>query len=229
MLKFFGLLTLTLTNVLGVGESQVITITEAVKRPNCSLQSTWLSAVSQPSRSSQAFSTVIVIATETVYPSPSPSTPPNTLNDTAVAAGTPFSLEIDVSTPGKARRQTDQRTWLMANGNTTTDTSQSATFQIVSQHLYIDAILMSTNAGVVSQPFAPIVPVGAIQTEFGSSNAVLSWINPFFENGETRFFKAPAGQLDNAMIVALFSGPPDPGMEAIGMAVRPGEAEFTGA
>lgn len=143
------------------------------------------------------------------------STPTSTVwSDANIAAGEPFLLEIQrVNAAGLDRRQQleSQASWLLENGNTTTNASKAAVCSIDGDgRLHINSYFMSVNDGVPSAPFAANQGPFAINTRFFTSNTMLNWTNSAFSNGTAQFYKLPAGLLDNAQILGKYVGPPEP-------------------
>lgn len=145
----------------------------------------------------------------------SASSPTSTVwTDANIAAGEPFLLEvqrIDGSALGKRQQLTPETSWLMENGNTTTDSSRAAVCSIDRDgHLHINNNIMSVNEGVPSAPFVANLGTFSISTKFSTTNTVLGWTNSTFSNGTAQFYKLPVGLLENAQILGKYYGPPEP-------------------
>ncbi|KAK5013452.1 hypothetical protein LTR39_003641, partial [Cryomyces antarcticus] len=143
----------------------------------------------------------------TVIVSPTPWT------DSAANGGQPFLLEISQVDPSGwyHRRQVQTQSWLMPNGNTTTNCSKAAQYQIVNGQLStLDGLYASTNYGIRNQAFAVSQDVGPISTSFFVNGTMLGWNNSNFSNGTAQFYKLPPGLLENALILAKFIGPMTP-------------------
>lgn len=212
--------------LLGTISCQTITVTETLKNPTCSIKSLDQSSFLEGSLSSRLSprSTVTIISTQTVYASPAASISalpePAPLNDTLIASGIPFSLEIATPFIVRNRRQVTQRTWITNKGLLTTEATKSATFQLLEGRLLCDGLFMSTNVDVNSQVFAPIIPVGSIQLDFFTAVTVLNWTNTAFDNTTARFFIGSSG--GEQAIVVLFKGKPTGNLTAVNLAARPG-------
>ncbi|KAH7036440.1 hypothetical protein B0J12DRAFT_765478 [Macrophomina phaseolina] len=135
-------------------------------------------------------------------------------NDANIAAGKPFLLEVlRVDGSGLSRRQqpASQASWLMENGNTTTDASRAAVCSIDSNgRLHVNSYIMSVDNGVASAPFAANAGTYNINTTFSTINTKLYWNSSAFSNGTAQFYKLPVGLLDNAEVLGKYHGPPEP-------------------
>lgn len=159
--------------------------------------------------------TPILGATSASSAARSASTPSSMVwNDANIAAGEPFLLEVqrvDGSALTARQQPVSQASWLMENGNTTTDASRAAVCSIDRDgHLHLDSYFMSVNDGVASAPFAANAGTYNINTVFSTMNTKLYWNNTAFSNGTAQFYKLPIGLLDNAQILGKYYGSPEP-------------------
>ncbi|KAI9684066.1 MAG: hypothetical protein M1822_005894 [Bathelium mastoideum] len=147
--------------------------------------------------------TTTILSTALVSPTPDA--------DYALNNGEKFVLNVAPQTPsGSRKRQQPSTSWIMPNGNTTTDPSLAAHFQIVDGVLYGPNGTMSTDAGVATMPFVVPSKQGAINTTFAAVNGSLNWTNPEFTENVAQFYQTPVGLLKNALILVKFIGPMNP-------------------
>ena len=129
------------------------------------------------------------------------------------------SMVVPIDTPKRAETLTS---YIMSNGNTTTDQSLAAVFQLTPDgQLTANGLVESTDYLIDSQVFAgsPSDSVGPITRAFSSQGGELVWINNNFERNETSFYRSPRGQEENAMVIARFRGPIGVDWERIPMPV----------
>ncbi|KAJ9628884.1 hypothetical protein H2203_002789 [Taxawa tesnikishii (nom. ined.)] len=148
-------------------------------------------------------STTVVPSTVLVSPTP--------WTDQAANSGTPFVLRIQqVDSSGWTKRQAEP-SWLMYNGNTTTNGSVAEQYHINNgQLLTSNGSYVSTDFQVLNQALAASDYIEPINTTFSVADGMLNWTNPTFSNGTAQFYKLPPGLLDNALILVKFLGPMQP-------------------
>lgn len=174
-----------LCSVFLVSNAQVITIT---------------THISACATSYSSISTTTVASTVTIQPTP--------WTDAMANGGTPFVTRLQQVDLSGSPSQPTVPYWLMANGNTTTDTSSATIYRIVDgQMMTYNGSYISTSFGVVDQTFAISPGLGSIATRFSVNSHMLNWTNTQFSNGTAQFYKLPPGLLDNAQILAKFLGP----------------------
>jgi hypothetical protein len=139
---------------------------------------------------------------------------PVAYDDAAWNGGTPFVLEIEPDTPTDplARRQSlAGRSWVSLDGNTTTDPLSAGQYYIRSgQLLSVNGSSVSTDLNVEKEPFSIKPTRGAISTYFTFAEGVLNWTSPLFTGGRVKFCKQPVNLVDDAQVLAQFSGPEAP-------------------
>ncbi|KAI7283080.1 hypothetical protein KC345_g3140 [Hortaea werneckii] len=148
-------------------------------------------------------SVTVVQSTVTVQPQP--------WTDEGANTGLPFVIEVDWEGIGSyKKRQEAQIAYLMANGNTTTDGSKAARWQIRDGQLSSGDQFVSTSPSIQREPFAVASTIEAISRTFAVQDSIFYWNNSAFDGNTAEFYKWPAGVFDNAQVVARFSGPIDP-------------------
>ena len=175
------------------------------------------SPISSPSQGSIQQTTTTL---STVSVSPTPNT------DYELNNGEPFVLNISPQpASGSTKRQQSSTSWIMENGNTTTDPTLAAHYQILNGVLYGPNGTMSTDAGVLTMPFTISPKPGAINTTFFVSNGGLNWTNPEFTENVAQFYRTPVGLLQNALILVKLIGPmnPERGWSPISLAAQSGK------
>ncbi|QIX00741.1 hypothetical protein AMS68_006258 [Peltaster fructicola] len=144
-------------------------------------------------------SVTVVQSTVTTTVSPTP------FGDAAANSGTPFVLQVGQAAVGNTRRQAST-TWLMPNGNTTTDGTLAAQFYINNGQLrLVTGGYYSTSPGVTSQPFAASTKLSSINSTFTVFTGQLHWDNQAFTaDGGALFYETPAGAVTNAQVIVSF-------------------------
>ncbi|KAI7220945.1 hypothetical protein KC333_g2055 [Hortaea werneckii] len=159
-------------------------------------------------------SVTVVQSTVTVQPQP--------WTDEGANTGMPFVIEVDWEGLGSyKKRQAAQIAYLMANGNTTTDSSKAARWQIRDGQLSSGDLFVSTSPGIQHEPFAVASTIEAISRTFAVQNSMFYWNNSAFDGNTAEFYKWPAGVFDNAQVIARFSGPIDPNWARIVLSAAP--------
>ncbi|KAI6845208.1 hypothetical protein KC327_g7703 [Hortaea werneckii] len=159
-------------------------------------------------------SVTVVQSTVTVQPQP--------WTDEGANAGLPFVIEVDWQDLGSyKKRQEAQIAYLLANGNTTTDGSKAARWQIRDGQLSSGDQFVSTSPGIQHESFAVASTIEAISRTFAVQNSIFYWNNSAFDGNTAEFYKWPAGVFDNAQVVARFSGPIDPDWARIVLSAAP--------
>lgn len=158
-------------------------------------------------------SVTIVQSTVTVQPQP--------WSDAAANSGTAFVIEVGVPSSSK-KRQSAVTSYLMANGNTTIDGSKAALWTINDGQLSSGNLYVTTSYGTAHEPFAVANTIGTISTTFAVQNGIFYWNNSAFDGNTTQFYKVPGGLVDNAQVVARFSGPIDPSWAVLTLSAVPG-------
>ncbi|KAI7707330.1 hypothetical protein KC353_g11699 [Hortaea werneckii] len=159
-------------------------------------------------------SVTVVQSTVTVQPQP--------WTDEGANTGMPFVIEVDWEGLGSyKKRQAAQIAYLMANGNTTTDGSKAARWQIRDGQLSSGDLFVSTSPGIQHKPFAVASTIEAISRTFAVQNSMFYWNNSAFDGNTAEFYKWPAGVFDNAQVIARFSGPIDPDWTRIVLSAAP--------
>ena len=139
--------------------------------------------------------------------------------------GEPFVMAIAVqAASGPRKRQQPQQSWIMENGNTTTDPLIAAQFQILDGMLHNTNGTMSTDTGVKTMPFTMPSTSGAINTTFAVEDGGLTWTNPEFTENVAQFYRTPVGLLKNALVLVKFIGPmtPERGWSPISLVAQSG-------
>lgn len=142
--------------------------------------------------------------------------------DDQVNAGAPFIIQLPPPIVPIIKRADPQISYLMSNGNTTTDRAFAAIFQLTDDgQLTADSLVESTDHIIDFQAFAgsPSDSVEPITRTFKAVNGAVVWTNETFEGNVSSFYRTPRGQADNAMIIARFRGPVNPEWERIPLAV----------
>ncbi|EMD00271.1 hypothetical protein BAUCODRAFT_372041 [Baudoinia panamericana UAMH 10762] len=141
---------------------------------------------------------------------PTATVQPVPWTDADANSGLPFVLQITGSSYSRTKRQTPGATWLMANGNTTADSTMAQQYRISNSQLQgVNGGYMSTLPYTENEPFALASMPAAISTTFSVQGGVLYWNNSDFNNfqgGSAEFYKNPSTTLVNAQIIAWFSG-----------------------
>lgn len=164
-------------------------------------------------------SVTVVQSTVTVQPQP--------WTDEGANTGMPFVIEVDWEGLGSyKKRQAAQIAYLMANGNTTTDGSKAARWQIRDGQLSSGDLFVSTSPGIQHKPFAVASTIEAISRTFAVQNSMFYWNNSAFDGNTAEFYKWPAGVFDNAQVIARFSGPIDPDWTRIVLSAAPGKTKL---
>ncbi|KAI6848354.1 hypothetical protein KC332_g7430 [Hortaea werneckii] len=159
-------------------------------------------------------SVTVVQSTVTVQPQP--------WTDEGANSGLPFVIEVDWESLGSYKKRQEARVaYLMANGNTTTDGSKAARWQIRDGQLSSGDQFVSTSPGIQSEPFAVASTIEAISRTFAVQNSIFYWNNSAFDGNTAEFYKWPAGVFDNAQVVARFSGPIDPNWARVVLSAAP--------
>ncbi|KAI7345524.1 hypothetical protein KC357_g2487 [Hortaea werneckii] len=159
-------------------------------------------------------SVTVVQSTVTVQPQP--------WTDEGANAGLPFVIEVDWEGLGSyKKRQEAQIAYLLTNGNTTTDGSKAARWQIRDGQLSSGDQFVSTSPGIQHESFAVASTIEAISRTFAVQNSIFYWNNSAFDGNTAEFYKWPAGVFDNAQVVARFSGPIDPDWARIVLSAAP--------
>ncbi|TKA24245.1 hypothetical protein B0A50_06009 [Salinomyces thailandicus] len=109
----------------------------------------------------------------------------------------------------------------MANGNTTIDGSKAALWTINDGQLSSGNLYVTTSYGTAHEPFAVANTIGTISTTFAVQNGIFYWNNSAFDGNTTQFYKVPGGLVDNAQVVARFSGPIDPSWAVLTLSAVP--------
>ncbi|RMY90444.1 hypothetical protein D0861_03683 [Hortaea werneckii] len=147
---------------------------------------------------------------------------PEAWTDEGANAGLPFVIEVDWEGLGSyKKRQEAQIAYLMANGNTTTDSSKAARWQIRDGQLSSGDQFVSTSPGIQHESFAVASTIEAISRTFAVQNSIFYWNNSAFDGNTAEFYKWPAGVFDNAQVVARFSGPIDPDWARVVLSAAP--------
>lgn len=142
--------------------------------------------------------------------------------------GTPFVLEIGTPS-GSKKRQSVARVWVKPDGNTTDIGSEAAQYVIRNGVLTTtNGGYISTSAGVATEPFAVSWTAQAIDTQFVVQQGVLTWKNTQFSNGVAGLYQTPAGLVNNAEVIARFSGPVDPSWQSVELGARPVNEAMSG-
>ncbi|PSK53990.1 Chitin deacetylase [Elsinoe australis] len=135
-------------------------------------------------------------------------------NDQICNGGAPFVVRIELSDPsGYQEGQTAYAasSWLLPNGNTTTDPARAGQYHVVNgQFASVDGNYASSEVGTTVQALSVSSSVGAISRTFQCSNGTLTWRNGNFTNGYAQFYKLPPNLLENARILAKLVGPMEP-------------------
>lgn len=164
-------------------------------------------------------SVTVVQSTVTVQPQP--------WTDEGANAGLPFVIEVDWEDLGSyKKRQEAQIAYLLANGNTTTNGSKAARWQIRDGQLSSGDQFVSTSPGIQHESFAVASTIEAISRTFAVQNSIFYWNNSAFDGNTAEFYKWPAGVFDNAQVVARFSGPIDPDWARIVLSAAPGKIKL---
>lgn len=162
--------------------------------------------------------TTHISACSATYPLASTTTVPTTVTlqptpwtDAMANSGTPFIIRVEQTDSSGYPDESTTPYWLMENGNTTTNASIATVYRISSGELTTyNGSYISTDYGVLNEPFAVSQSLEPISTTFSVSNYTLYWNNTEFSNGTAQFYKLPAGLLDNAQILAKFIGSMEP-------------------
>ena len=192
----------TLATAFDRANAQVITITEHLSA--CSAVYT-----------SGSRSVTVVQSTVTVSPVPWTDKDANT--------GTPFVLEVEQVTAGRTgKRQAGSAVWVMPNGFTSTVGSDAAQFVIKDGQLStINGGFVSTNDGIPHVRFAVSPDPQDTSKTFVVEGGMLHWNNADFSGGVAQLYQTPAGQIDNAEIIARFAGAVNPDWAPVVVAARP--------
>lgn len=194
-------LSLATASLFGEASSQVVTITEYASV--CSAVYTMGSQ-----------SVIVVSSTVVVQP--------QQWNDQAANSGTPFVLQVVTGSGSSRKRQAPSATWIMANGNTTMDSTKAAHYQISQGQLSDgNGHYVSMSSGVAYEPFALSSTTGS--TLFFVQDSVLYWADQAFTDGGAMFFEVP-DILSNAEIVARFTSAADPSWTQVTLKALPGNS-----
>lgn len=209
-MKHLSLLTHALLAVIffaSFSNSQTVTVTRTRSNSSCYPSSPALSTTTVPvtvvvSPSSRTLNTTTVPVTIVVSPTPS--------LDAVLNAGDPFVITIPLDDGSRLKKRQARFSYMMANGNTTTNSSRAAILRLMEGRLYIEGIKMTVADGMRSTPFAADANPGNIDTLFSVSRGTLNWTNSAFTNGTAQFFQIPSEQSENAMILVQLIGTPAP-------------------
>ncbi|KAF2157447.1 carbohydrate-binding module family 18 protein [Myriangium duriaei CBS 260.36] len=133
---------------------------------------------------------------------------PSGWSDSTVNGGTPFVISLFQGGSGPYKRDTTHAaaSYLLANGNTTTEYTQAAQYQIVGGQLQLtDGTLLSTNPDTPSMPFLASDNIGSITKTFTCINGSLIWTNTAFNKGYAQFYTNPVNQPSNARTLISFN------------------------
>lgn len=150
-------------------------------------------------------------------------------NDQICNGGAPFVVRIELSDPsGYQEGQTAYAasSWLLPNGNTTTDPARAGQYRVLNgQFASVDGNYASSEVGTTVQALSVSSSVGAISRTFQCSNGTLTWRNGNFTNGYAQFYKLPPNLLENARILAKLVGPMEPERSWSGVRLVPEPGE----
>ncbi|KAF2835930.1 hypothetical protein M501DRAFT_987881 [Patellaria atrata CBS 101060] len=136
-----------------------------------------------------------------------PTPDPDAWSDSRIAAGAPFNIEVvHVDPSGWFTWYPPARSWLLSNGNTTTNRSRATIYRILNGRLSAPSGWVSTTRGLRNKAFAVSQTVGDVQQWVFTTDTMLNWTSEAFTGGVAQFYKLPPGFLGNARVLVKFVG-----------------------